>query len=234
VPIFRLNDDEELFPPPELADPSGILAVGGAITPRRLLSAYLRGIFPWYSQGQPILWHSPDPRFVLLPEELHVPRSLKKKLSRGAFEIRYDTRFAQVMDGCATTPRPTHKGTWITPEMKEGYVQLHELGYAHCAEAWQGSALVGGLYGVWLGSVFFGESMFAKAQDASKVAFVTLVERLVGAGCTLVDCQQETPHMTRFGATSWPRAKFLRALAAGLCAKTQVGAWDPSLGPPPR
>ena len=231
MPIFLLNDDEESFPPPEQADESGVLAVGGQVTPRRLLAAYRRGIFPWYSDGQPILWHSPDPRFTLLPEQLHVPRSLKKKVQRKPYALRYDTAFAAVMDACARVERPGQNGTWITQEMREGYVALHALGFAHSAEAWCGEALVGGLYGVSLGSAFFGESMFTLEPDASKVVFVTLVERLAAAGCTLIDCQQETEHLARFGAQSWPRKRFLRALADAMTVPSQRGVWDSAAGP---
>lgn len=228
--VYRLGEDPELFPPPGEADESGLLAVGGDLSPRRLLSAYAQGIFPWYSEGQPLLWHSPDPRFVLLPDALHVAGSLKKTLKRGPYEVRLDTAFAQVIDACARTPRPGQEGTWITREMKEAYVALHRLGFAHSAEAWRGSELVGGLYGVSLGSAFFGESMFAHAPDASKVAFATLVEWLKGRGFTLVDCQVYTDHLARFGAELWPRPRFLAALAHALEAPTLRGKW--SLGVP--
>jgi leucyl/phenylalanyl-tRNA--protein transferase len=231
LPIFRLGPDEELFPPPALADESGIIAVGGDLSPRRLLSAYTRGIFPWYSRGQPILWHCPDPRFVLEPSKLHIPKSLKKQRTREPYQLRYDTAFPEVIKACAQSPRPGQGGTWITNEMREAYVRLHGLGYAHSAEAWDGERLVGGLYGVSLGNVFFGESMFAHAPDASKLAFATLVERLAGAGCTLIDCQQETEHLARFGAESWPRSRFLAALASAVSQESRVGKWDATLGP---
>jgi leucyl/phenylalanyl-tRNA--protein transferase len=225
VPIYRLTQDEELFPPAELAHPSGLLAVGGDLSPRRLLAAYRAGIFPWYSEGQPILWHSPDPRFVLVPTQLHVPKSLKKTIRRGAFQIRYDTRFEAVVSGCSQSPRPGQSGTWITPDMQRAYARLHELGFAHSVEAWEGDRLVGGVYGVSLGGAFFGESMFAHAPDASKVAFVGLVERLLGWGFSLVDCQVETEHLARFGAQMWPRARFLQALQQALKVSTRQGLW---------
>jgi leucyl/phenylalanyl-tRNA--protein transferase len=226
VPIYRLGRDRTRFPDPTLADESGLLAVGGDLHPERLVTAYATGIFPWYSEGQPILWHSPDPRFCLAPGELHVPRSLRKTLKRGLFEVRFDTAFAQVIEACAERERPGQSGTWITPEMQEAYVQLHALGLAHSAEAWAEGELVGGLYGVSLGSAFFGESMFAHRPDASKVAFATLVEALlVPWGFALVDCQQETEHLARFGATPWPRTRFLEALAAALEAPTRRGPW---------
>jgi leucyl/phenylalanyl-tRNA--protein transferase len=225
VPIFRLGRQKELFPPPHLAEPGGLLAVGGDLHPERLLAAYSQGIFPWYSEGQPILWHSPDPRFCLVPEALHVPRSLRKELKRGRFEVRYDTAFADVIAACAATERPGQSGTWITPDMQQAYVRLHQLGFAHSAEAWEGEQLVGGLYGVSLGSAFFGESMFAHAPEASKVAFVTLCERLAGWGFSLIDCQQETAHLARFGATGWPRERFLAALEEAQRVPTRQGGW---------
>src|SRR5215831_4007452 len=165
--VFLLGQDPETFPPPERADRSGLLAVGGDLTPARLLAGYRRGIFPWYSEGQPILWHSPDPRFVLLPGRLHVPKSLEKVVRRRTYDIRADTAFSEVLDG-----------TWITPEMHGAYAALHRLGHAHSVEAWKDGELVGGLYGVALGRVFFGESMFARAPDASKAAFATIARAL--------------------------------------------------------
>lgn len=225
MPIYRLGEDPEAFPPPSHAEESGLLAVGGDLSPRRLLSAYSQGIFPWYSEGQPILWHSPDPRFVLLPEALHLSSSLKKTLKRAPYEIRLDTAFAKVIDACSKTPRPGQDGTWITDEMRDAYVALHRLGLAHSAEAWREGELVGGLYGVSLGSAFFGESMFAHAPDASKVAFATLVGWLQGRGFTLVDCQVYTDHLARFGAEQWPRARFLRALREALKKPTLRGKW---------
>ncbi len=223
--VFLLNADVNAFPAPELAEESGLLAVGGDLRPERLLAGYARGIFPWYGEDLPILWHSPDPRFVLTPERLHVPKSLRKTLRRGEFDVRFDTRFPDVIDGCKGTPRPGQKGTWITSEMRDAYVTLHRQGYAHSAEAFLEGELVGGLYGVSLGSAFFGESMFAHAPEASKVAFVTLVERLHGWGCTMVDCQVETEHLARFGAEHWPRSRFLAELQVALRAPTRQGAW---------
>ena len=214
--VFLLGDDEEAFPPPEAADRSGLLAVGGTLTPRRLVAGYRRGIFPWYAAGQPILWHSPDPRFVLADGKLHVPRSLQKTLRQGTFVLVADRAFERVVEACAETPRPGQDGTWITPEMRAAYGALHQLGIAHSVEAWQGPELVGGLYGVSLGSVFFGESMFSHAPDASKAAFVTLARALFAAGCRLIDCQVETDHLARFGAEPWPRRRFLRELASAV------------------
>jgi leucyl/phenylalanyl-tRNA--protein transferase len=222
--IFRL-DRRLLFPRPELAEPSGLLAVGGDLRPERLVAAYAAGIFPWYSEGSPILWHSPDPRMVLRAEDLLVGRTLEKNLRRRLYEVRLDTAFRAVIEACAAAPRPGQDGTWITADMIEAYVALHQRGVAHSAEAWQDGELVGGLYGVSLGGAFFGESMFARAPDASKVAFVTLVRQLMRWGIELVDCQVRTPHLERFGATSWPRARFLAALEEALGRATQIGPW---------
>jgi leucyl/phenylalanyl-tRNA--protein transferase len=221
-----LGPDPTRFPPVETADEDGILAVGGDLKPERLVEAYRRGIFPWYSEGLPILWHCPDPRFVLEPKTLHVPRSLRKMMRRGTYEVRLDTDFEDVIDGCAKTRRPGQRGTWITRDMRKAYIRLHALGLAHSAEAWAGGELMGGLYGVSLGHVFYGESMFARADDASKVAFVTLVEWMRGWGVALVDCQQETAHLARFGAQPWPRARFTAALEQLTQAPTRQGRWS--------
>jgi leucyl/phenylalanyl-tRNA--protein transferase len=223
VPIFKL-DERLQFPPPDLAD-DGLLAVGGDLRPERLVLAYSHGIFPWYEEGLPILWHSPDPRMVLEAERLHVPKSLRKVARRGRYRITYDTAFRAVVEACAKTPRPDQDGTWITREMVRAYGQLHELGLAHSIEAWQGRDLVGGLYGVSLGGAFFGESMFAHAPDASKVAFVNVVEHLRAKGITLIDCQVYTDHLARFGAEEWPRARYLSALSRALRRPTWRGRW---------
>ena len=223
--MFRL-DERLQFPPPELAEDSGLLAVGGDLSVDRLLLAYAEGIFPWYEDGLPILWHSPDPRMALVPRELHVPRSLAKQIRRGLYRVTLDTAFARVIDHCAERPRPGQRGTWITWEMREAYVAVHEAGFAHSVEAWdEDDNLVGGLYGVSLGSSFCGESMFALAPDASKVAFATLVRQLVRWNFTLVDCQVHTEHLARFGATEWPREDYLAALGAAVAVPTRKGAW---------
>jgi leucyl/phenylalanyl-tRNA--protein transferase len=225
MPIFRLGR-EVAFPHPEESDPSGLLAVGGDLSPERLLLAYASGIFPWYSEDQPILWHSPDPRAVLRPADLRVPRSLAKTLRRGRFEVRLDTAFEAVIRACAEAPRPgSGGGTWITPDMLRAYCELHRLGFAHSAEAFADGRLVGGLYGVSLGSIFFGESMFAREPDASKVAFVVLVRQLVRWGFDLIDCQQHTRHLARFGAVLWTRSCYLDALARSAARPTRRGAW---------
>jgi leucyl/phenylalanyl-tRNA---protein transferase len=224
TPVYRLGR-ALAFPDPRESHSSGLLAVGGDLSCERLLLAYSLGIFPWYSEGEPILWHSPDPRAVLVPRSLHVPRSLAKLLRRGRYEVRLDSAFEEVMRRCAEVPRTGQAGTWITDEMRRAYGELFRRGYAHSAEAWEQGDLVGGLYGVSLGGTFFGESMFAAEPDASKVAFATLVAQLVRWDFDLIDCQQQTPHLTRFGAEPWPRARFLTALASSLERPTRRGSW---------
>lgn len=227
--IFRL-DHRLIFPPPELAEDNGVLCVGGDVSEDRLILAYSSGIFPWPHEGYPLLWHSPDPRTVLVPKDLHVGRSLEKSLRRGLYEVRLDTAFRQVMRGCSEKERPNQDGTWITDELIEGYVALHRRGLAHSIEAWQGDELKGGLYGVSLGGAFFGESMFAEAPDASKVAFATLVRQLERWGFDFIDCQVHTEHLERFGAVEWPRTRFLAALKKALKKPTRIGPWK--LDPP--
>ncbi len=211
--IFRIPA-EHVFPNPTLADPSGLLGVGGDLSPERLLLAYRTGIFPWYSDGQPILWWSPDPRMVLDPADLRISRSLGKRVRQQRYRISLDEAFADVMMQCAVVPRPGQDGTWLTAEMLEAYVELHRQGHAHSVEAWEGDELVGGLYGVIVGGIFSGESMFARRPDASKVAFVHLVRQLQGWGVRLVDCQVHTPHLERFGAVEVPRSEYLATLLA--------------------
>jgi leucyl/phenylalanyl-tRNA--protein transferase len=223
VPVFRL-DERLVFPPPELAE-GGLLAVGGDLSPDRLLLAYAMGIFPWYEEGQPILWHSPDPRLILLAGELHVPRSLERTLRSGTFRITFDAAFDTVIEGCARAPRAGQDETWITREMRRAYKRLHREGFAHSAEAWIGERLAGGLYGVSLGGAFFGESMFAREPDASKSAFVTLVRQLQTWGIALIDCQVTTAHLERFGAREWPRDRFLATLETALEQPTRRGNW---------
>ena len=197
------------FPPVSkaLQSPNGLLCAGGDLSPERIVEAYSHGIFPWFSEGDPILWWSPDPRMVLFPAELKVSRSLRKAVARGDYETRVDTAFRDVMEACAQ-PRSGQGGTWIVPEMVDAYTQLHERGLAHSVESWQDGELVGGLYGVALGKVFFGESMFARAPDASKVALVKLVERLAAGGYRVIDCQQATAHLASLGAREIPRKTF--------------------------
>ncbi len=207
------DDDEAPFPPVELAlrDPDGLLAFGGSLSVQRLLHAYRQGIFPWYSKGQPIMWWSPDPRAVLFPDDLNVSRSLRKTLKKELYNVTLDTAFAEVMDACAE-PRDDDAGTWITDEMKDAYYDLHQQGHAHSVEAWQDDELVGGLYGVAIGKVFFGESMFTRRSDASKVAFVHLVQQLKNWGYALIDCQVHSGHLASFGAANIPRAEFISLL----------------------
>lgn len=203
------KDAPEWFPPPEQAldDPAGLLAAGGDLSPARLLAAYRRGIFPWYSPGQPVLWWSPDPRAVLFPDEFRVSRSLAKTLRNGGFRIAVDEDFEGIIDACAA-PRPHSLGTWITDEMRAAYLTLHRLGHAHSVGAWLGSELVGGLYGVRLGGVFFGESMFSRARDASKVALAHLVAVCRRNSIAVIDCQLASRHLASLGARSIPRRQF--------------------------
>jgi leucyl/phenylalanyl-tRNA--protein transferase len=228
MPVYRLGASP-VFPPPEEAEEGGLLAVGGDLSPRRLLTAYAKGIFPWY-QEQPILWYSPDPRTVLVPSELRVSRRLRRTLSQGVFELRMDSAFEEVIRSCATVPRRGAQGTWITRDMIAAYCTLHELGYAHCSEAWREGELVGAVYGVSLGGSFFGESMFFRRRDASKAALVALVWQLEAWGFALVDCQMYTEHLARFGARPWPRDRFLWALRESLRQPTRCGRWQLSPG----
>jgi len=203
----------DAFPPVDeaLEDPNGLLAAGGDLSPDRLIAAYARGIFPWYSEGQPILWWSPDPRAVLTPGTLKVSRSLRRSLRRRGFELRIDSAFHEVVARCAE-PRHDVGGSWITQEMANAYGVLHELGWAHSFESWRDGSLVGGLYGVAIGHVFFGESMFTRATDASKVAFVRAVEFLAAKGFELIDCQVANAHTQSLGATTLPRRDFVKLL----------------------
>jgi leucyl/phenylalanyl-tRNA--protein transferase len=229
VPVYRLGA-ELRFPPPEGADRSGVVAVGGDLRPERLLLAYSQGIFPWPAEGLPLLWHSPDPRMVLLPRELHLSHSLRKRLRSGRYRVTLDRAFERVIRACAEAPRPGQAGTWITPEMIGAYCELHARGFAHSAEAFLGEELAGGLYGVSLGGCFFGESMFARRRDASKVAFATLVRQLAAWDFDLVDCQIHTEHLARLGAREWSRERFLRALRRSLERPTRRGRWSLDAG----
>jgi leucyl/phenylalanyl-tRNA--protein transferase len=226
-----LSRGRDIFPPVDRATPEGVLAIGGKPEPDLLLAAYSRGIFPWPHQGLPLLWFCPDPRFVLVPAEAHVGRSLRKTMRRGIFEVRADTAFREVMRACARRKRPGQRGTWINRDMIRGYTALHKQGYAHSIEAWQDGRLVGGLYGISLGAVFYGESMFAEVPDASKVAFATLLGNLIRWDFQLLDCQSYTDHLAYFGAEEWPRDEFLAALEEALQAPTRMGPWILELGP---
>jgi leucyl/phenylalanyl-tRNA--protein transferase len=224
MPIFRLVD-EPFFPPPDYADPSGLLAVGGDLSKERLLEAYRLGIFPWYSDDQPILWWSPDPRLVLDLKDFKISRSLSKTLKKGVFQVTFDHAFEEVIQACAVVPRAAQNGTWITEEMQEAYINLHGLGYAHSIESWFGGKLAGGLYGVSLGKAFFGESMFRLKTDASKVALATLVEKLKSWDFHFIDSQMTTEHMVRLGAKELPRRIFLKRLQSALRHPTRRGRW---------
>ena len=227
LPLRRIlpGDPPEAFPDPAraLREPDGLLAVGGDLSPARLLYAYRHGIFPWYDAGLPILWWSPDPRAVFLPASLHVSRSLEKRMRRGGYALRFDTAFAEVLHACAG-PRPQYPGggTWLNAEMQAAYRELHRLGHAHSAELWAEGELKGGLYGVAMGRVFFGESMFSRATDASKIVLVELMQRLDGWGYAFMDCQVQSEHLRRMGSVPVRRADFLGMLA---------GLWDQAVAP---
>jgi leucyl/phenylalanyl-tRNA--protein transferase len=226
IPWLRTDSP---FPPIEtaLTDPNGLLAAGGDVSADRLLDAYHHGIFPWYGEGQPVLWWSPDPRMVLFVDEFHLTRSLAKAVRQQRFDVRVDGAFRTVMECCSTTARPGQTGTWITPELIDAYCALHRRGHAHSVEAWHGDTLVGGLYGVSIGSMFFGESMFALETDASKVALAHLVAIARRTGIPLIDCQQETAHLASLGARSIPRAEFAKRLAALVNCSAPTDAWAP-------
>jgi leucyl/phenylalanyl-tRNA---protein transferase len=227
---LRPEDPPEAFPDPAraLREPDGLLAVGGDLSPERLLYAYRHGIFPWYDTGLPILWWSPDPRAMIQPDSLHVSRSLHRRMRRGGYTIRFDTAFVRVMEACAG-PRPQYPegGTWINAEMKAAYAHLHELGHAHCAEMWQDGELVGGLYGVAVGQVFFGESMFSRVADASKIVLVTLMQHLERWNYAFMDCQVQSEHLESLGSIPVPRQEFLKMLATLCTESAGSDAWRP-------
>lgn len=214
-PITWLDDHSLEFPPLEhaMTDPDGLLAIGGDLSPARLLQAYKHGVFPWFNDEQPILWWSPNPRAVLFPGQIHCSRSLRKTINRATHEIRWDSAFDEVIMHCANTPRHGQQGTWITREMINAYRQLFTLGYAHSIEVWRDATLVGGLYGISIGEVFFGESMFSLESNASKIALVALAERLQKWEFTLIDCQVGNAHLTTMGVRSIPRTTFANLLA---------------------
>lgn len=215
------------FPPvvQALKEPNGLLAGGGDLSPQRLLAAYRRGIFPWYSPGEPILWWSPDPRMVLFPGALRITRSLAKTLRNADYRVTLDSAFEQVIAACGAVPRPGQNGTWITAEMQQAYIRLHALGHAHSVETWRGGQLVGGLYGVAIGRAFCGESMFSHATDASKIALAHLCRFLAGRGFGIIDCQMETAHLTSLGARPIPRDDYLARLAALVEQGDGPGRW---------
>lgn len=214
------------FPSVDQADPDGLLAIGGDLHPHRLLSAYAQGIFPWFNPGEPILWWSPDPRFVLFPDQLHVSKSMRSLLKNDTFEVTVDTVFEQVIDACQQAKRPGQSGTWITSEMREAYCHLHKLGFAHSVETWRDGELVGGLYGVCTGSNFYGESMYAKVSNASKYAFIKLVQRLRQLNFEIVDCQIHTAHLESLGAQMVPRDHFIELITSGTNFDKWTGDWN--------
>lgn len=225
MPVYLLSETLH-FPHPSLAEPEGLLAVGGDLSRDRLLTAYSHGIFPWFSDNEPIMWWSPDPRLVLFPQEFKASRTLKKIVRRNVFQITADQVFEQVIKECAHIRTENNEPTWVVEEMIEAYCRLHEAGYAHSVEAWNQGELVGGLYGVSLGRCFFGESMFARQSNASKVALVWLVRYLLAKSFTLIDCQVTTSHLISLGAREIPRQRFLRLLEEALQAPTLRGRWS--------
>lgn len=227
MPVFQLTD-ALLFPPPELAREDGLLAVGGDLSVPRLLLAYQHGIFPWYSPGEPILWWAPNPRCVLFPTEFHLSTRTQRLRRQGRFTMTFDTAFAEVMGNCAALRAATEHGTWIDEAMQAAYGELHRLGYAHSVECWQEGELVGGLYGVALGGIFFGESMFSRVANASKVALAALVERLTGWGFSLIDCQVASDHLIRLGARTIPGAEFQQRLTIAASEPGRQGSWQPA------
>ncbi len=224
MPLFMINE-RLAFPDPEQATDEGLLAVGGDLRPDRLLLAYSMGIFPWFSPPDPVLWWSPDPRCVLFTDEVTISKSMRNVINQQKFSVTFDTAFLEVMDGCRSVQRPGQHGTWITSEVIESYFRLHKMGYAHSVEVWEGKVLVGGLYGVSLGDMFFGESMFTRSSNASKMALIHLCRTLQKEGFEIIDCQIYNDHLGRMGATHIPRAAFLSRLQAGMNRSTLKGHW---------
>lgn len=224
MPVYLLPD-EAIFPNPGLAEPDGLVAVGGDLSVERLLQAYAHGIFPWYSEGQDILWWSPDPRMLLFPQHFKRSKNLIKTVKHGDFQVKFDNNFKSVISNCSQVPRKGQSGTWITDDMKEAYIRLHEAGFAHSVETYRNEKLVGGLYGVSLGGVFFGESMFHTVSDASKVSLWHLVDRALGWNFDFIDVQQDTTHLRSFGAKTYDRKKFLFLLKNSLKKLTRKGKW---------
>ncbi len=224
MPVYLLSD-ESFFPDPELARADGLLAIEGDLTPERLIQAYANGIFPWYSEGEPIMWWSPNPRMVLFPKDFKRTKSLRRTVNKGLFKVTFDVAFDKVINLCAFTRKNDELGTWITGEIIDAYIALHNMGLAHSVESWLDGKLVGGLYGVSLGGVFFGESMFHLVSDASKLALWHLVDKLLVWDFDLIDAQQETPHLSRLGAVAIERKKFLHLLNKSLARPTKQGRW---------
>jgi len=228
--IPKLSKYSYIFPDPRYSSKDGLVAFGGDLDPNRVLNAYKMGIFPWYSEGDPILWWSPDPRFVLYPMELKISKSLKKILKKDIFKIKIDTNFSEVIENCSKIKRKNQEGTWILPEIIEVFTKLHKMGFAHSVEVYKEGELVGGLYGVSLGAAFFGESMFSKVSDASKVALVKLVEMLKKFGFDFIDCQIPSEHLKRMGAVEISRDRFLDELQIALQKPSKIGHWTLDIG----
>ncbi len=225
MPIFRLSDRIS-FPPAHFASNSGLLAIGGDLSESRVLMAYRMGIFPWFSDDDPILWWSPDPRLVLVPQDIRISRRLRRTIRKGVFTVSSDTVFGRVIEECARIRIENAEQTWLVDDMVEAYTGLHEMGYAHSVETWHEGRLAGGLYGISLGGVFFGESMFTRVSDASKTALVALCGHLQKRGFDMIDCQMTTPHLMRMGGMEIPRKEFLKKLASSMQRPTDVGRWN--------
>lgn len=225
MPVYQLSD-KLIFPPAELADKDGLLAIGGDLSPERLLLAYSNGIFPWYTAGDPILWWSPSPRLVIFPDEFTIPKRLSRLIRQKKFSATVDQAFQEVIAACATIDKRGKKGTWITIEMIDAYCRLHDMGFAHSVECWMDGELAGGLYGISLGGIFFGESMFSRQTNASKVALVALMDKLQKWDFDLIDCQMKTEHLMQFGAREIPGAEFQKLLIKSLSRETKIGKWQ--------
>lgn len=225
MPVFWLNEQEIAFPHPSLAEPGGLLAVGGDLSPERLVLAYQNGIFPWFEEDGHFYWYSPDPRFVLFPAELKVHKSMRSIFNREKFRYSLDTCFDRVIRQCAEVTRDGQRGSWISEAFLEGYAELHRQGIAHSVEVWEGERLAGGLYGLSLGRIFFGESMFTMVPNASKAGFITLARALEQSGFWLIDCQQQTKHLASLGARSISRDLFLDYLVKNHYERTLLGPW---------
>ncbi len=227
MPVYQLTD-KLIFPPANLAEKDGLLAIGGDLSPERLLLAYSSGIFPWFSEGDPILWWSPSPRLVIFPDEFSIPKRLSRQVRQKQFSVTIDRAFQQVIEACATIDERGKKGTWITKSMIDAYCLLHKMGYAHSVECWQDDKLAGGLYGISLGGFFFGESMFSRQPNSSKIALVSLVKKLLQWDFDLIDCQMKTAHLMQFGAREIPGPEFQKLLAKSMSRSTQKGKWKSS------
>lgn len=225
MPVYQLTD-KLVFPPPDLAEEDGLLAIGGDLSPERLLLAYSSGIFPWFSEGDPILWWAPSPRFVIFPDEFKVPKRLSRLIRQGKYSVTLDHAFRQVITGCATSVNRQERGTWITRDMISAYNRLHDMGYAHSVECWQEDEIVGGLYGIALGGFFFGESMFSRQPNCSKIALVFLVAQLQRWDFDLIDCQMKSAHLEQFGAREIPGREFQKLLAISMSHPTRTGKWQ--------